>query len=551
MTYRTPTLAQLFVQIAEVERPVREEIRLWHKRALRDWHALSERRGSAHATRLSAYVRAVTRKRGPMQIVGSRPGRYVAERDLVISATGASPASRVTGLKLLDALWDLVPYGADPTARYALLGCLRAATRFQRRHFAEIVALAAWLIAEPGAGLATAGLPLELRRAEDSATLPSRVVAHRLAQASDETYEAALDLLPDERLRRIAGYYGPTRFLRRFTCSSSVGVAMLFLSDYLSLRRLPAWEGLRQAWEVLDELCVALGWDDGDPLAAQRNTRRYVVTDEALECLEHLRFLDYAEAIAAGANPQAAWERCYAGMPHLRQLLSVLDVARDGVVVERLLDIPPRPKGRGARSQGVEADEEQLDLETQAELFVSGLRVLRGDRSLLRVWVVLWATMCRPRECLPAREDLVPLEGGWAVYLSRAVSKSGRREAYASASACRVTGLKASWFEPSRGRSLSDAELERHAELARRACELVRDGWVAMGRSPLPDRKAYLVRKCGGDRLRWGLAGKGIVVTRVLGHLTGVSDWTYTFVSRSELTEVLRRVAARLGGILP
>jgi hypothetical protein len=548
VTYRTPELSDLrHMLVAHDPQLVeRTTLRLWRNRSKNLWYKLAEADPQA-ATWLSAYVAALAGP--PPRIAGDRPDRYYTEQADVMQLSGDKD-DRDRLLLLLDRLWDLVPYGVDGAARIEALRYVRPHGRSARRDRDEVVALAVVLGERTTAEVALARLPAGLRGCDDGPMVPSADLARRLTSAHPSDLDAFLRVLSDERLVHIAGYYGAAGFLRRLARSSSVAVRILLLSDYLSLRRLPTWGTLTKTWDVVDELCERLGRNDADPLAARRGGPRVVVTDEALDALEVVREIDYARRSLNGQPPRSAWDACYRGCAGLREALRLVDPERDHIVIERLPSFPA-PQ-RAARGHGVEDDAVQLDLDTQAELFIVGLRVLAGEPEELRTWVVLWSTMCRPKESGPAAWDFVPLGSAYVIYRERRAAKGGRVERYVSSAACEVTGIGPAWFPPGpEQHPRSDADYERQTRLADAACRKVREAWQAEGRGELPDRTAYLVRKAGADRLRWGLAGRFYALTRVLGHLSEVSDWTYTFVSSSELDYALATVAKKLGGILP
>lgn len=518
--------------------------RRWANRGRSRWQELA-RSDSRLATVFSAYV-ATTVSRG-MAIQRERPGAFDRERVRVLAEAGVDDNSRKALTRLLIELWDHVPYAADPAARLDVLAWARPRSHFSRRHWGEIVALAAMLAESTGPLLPSSYLPARLRLPGDDAVLQSSEVAARAVSASNaELEQLAPVLLTDPRLQRFAEQWGPARFLRRLMKSSSLGVAMLLHSDYLSLRTPTVWDGVRATWDAVDDLIRLLRAPDDDPFAACRGGRRMTVTDEVLERFEHLRLLDYERR---GVGDLAAWDRTYRGCTGLQEMLRVLDPDKDGVIVERPPWFPPRP---GRRGTPVDPDTEQLDLSTQAELFVFGVRVLASSPERLRTWVVAWATICRSKESLPFREDLVPLPGGGiAIHQERAASKNGANETCASAPAVAATGLSPSWFTPRPPRRLYERDYETHAEVFRDACRAVRAAWGVAGGCELPDQLSYFVRHAGADRMREALSGRHHVLTRILRHLSAVSDYSYTLASESERAVDLEGLAHDLGDLLP
>ncbi len=91
---------------------------------------------------------------------------------------------------------------------------------------------------------------------------------------------------------------------------------------------------------------------------------------------------------------------------------------------------------------------------------------------------------------------------------------------------------------------------EGHAKVLREACGLVRERWQAEGRRELPSQLAYFIRHAGADRMRWALAGRHHVLTRILRHLSPVSDLAYTRLSESEFAACMADLADELEGVL-
>lgn len=546
MTYRRD-LRAVHGELASAGLLSKDEQRLWMLRPLAQWREAA-RNSARLATVLSAYVALVAGHRS-LAIERDRPGAYERERARLVSETAGDSDLREFLLDLLDEVWHLVPYCADPVARVEVLAWARPRTHFARRYWGDIVELTKHLAETAPGALAAPSLPAHILLDEDGVFVATFEIARRTPSLSDnEIDDLAPLLLSEPKLAALAREYGAARFIRRLARSSALAVQMLCLSGYLSLSTLPAWAGLCKTWDVADELVVRLGADDGDPYSARTGGRSVVVTDEALDELELAHLLRYEDG--AGRSDNAAWERAYTGCPGLREMLRALDPDADRVIVERLPMFPPRPSA--PRVQGIEPDVEQLDLETQADLFVFGLRTLADRPHLLRVWVVAWATICRPKECLPCADDIVPLPGGGlAVHQDRRTSKSGASETCASASAVAVTGMRASWFPRRRRAQLTAHELHAHAEMLRVACRAVRQSWKAAGGRELPGQLAYFVRHAGSDRLRWNLAGRHHVLTRVLRHLSGVSDLSYTKVSEYEWAEALAELADMLSEVLP
>jgi len=524
----------------------RTQVRLWTNRPKQDWLALA-RSDPKVATWFSAYVASVG---GPRpRIATDRPDRYYMERAVVERLAGNDDPERTRLLGLLSELWDLVPYAMDTSARIEALRCVRPRTRFARRHFDELRTLAFELRAQQSSELPLVRVPLSLR-GEDGPFVPTSVLTRRLVGAQDHDLIELVDALNNTRLARLARHYGPPRFLRRLADSSSLAVRILLASRYLSLARLPAWRTLTDTWDITDEFCERMQQDDHDPLAGIARGPQVVISEEAIEALEVVRELFYTKVCLAGRPPRSAWSTCYRGCAGFRDALGVLDPERDHIVVERLPRFPPPPKT--PRGQGVEDDESQLDLDTQAKLFVFGVRVLAEEPDLLRTWVVLWATMCRPKESGPFAQDFIPFHSAYVIYRERNIAKAGAVERYVSSPATAVTGISPNWFPKAPSpEQTTQLGYEKQTKLAEAACRKVRDAWEESTGAALPDRTAYFIRKAGADRLRWALSGRFYVLSRVLGHLSDVSDWTYTFLSRSEQREVQSKVAQHLGGLLP
>lgn len=546
MSYRS-SLRPVHAELARAGLIEGAEARLWVRRDRSAWQEVA-RTDARRATILSAYVALLARRR-PLAIHVARPGAYERERTRLIADSAGDPELREHVLDLLSSLWDHVPYGADPAARLEALAWVRPRNAFARRHWEEVVALVMMLDQAPPRAVAASVLPATMRLASDEALVATSDVARRSSWCTDaELEKLAPRILGERRLLQLAEHWGMVRFFRRLSRSSSLAVQMLLLSNYVSLRTPPEWEGVRSTWDVVDELVHQMGADDHDPYSARRQGRSATVTDQVLEMLELSRLLEYEAA--SGSSGAAVWERVYRGCAGLREMLRVLDPDKDHITVERLPLFPPRPTS--ASDQGVERDMEQLDFETQAELFVFGVRVLAQRSELLRVWVVAWATICRPREALPFREDLVALPGGgYAIHHERAASKSGASETCASAPAVAVTGLRPSWFAMRPQRQPSPSVYEAHAELLREACRLVRASWAEAGGTELPHQLDYFVRHAGADRLRWSLAGRHHVLSRILRHLSSVPDFAYTKVSESEFASDLAELANDLAELLP
>jgi len=520
--------------------------RVWRDRPLAAWKKVATQ-DPRLATVLSGYVASVAGQRR-LAIEDQRPAAYDRERTRLVAQFDGLTDDRQAVLNDLAELWHQVPYGVDPEERLAVLAWAKPRSAFARRNWGELVALAQELAHATPVYVLASVLP-PYARPDAGALISSAEVAQRVGWLADEDLEALLSaVLHDEKLRSLARHYGVARFLRRCATSSALAVQMLLLSRYVSLRVPPAWESLRHTWDVVDELVDRLDPDDHDPFAARPERCTAIVTDEALEAIELLRL--HALDEGSGPSPTADWERIYRGCAGLREVLSLLDAEGGPITVERLPMFPRRPTGE--RHQGVEPDGEQLDPDTQADLFVFGVRVLRSRPKLLRVWVVAWATICRSKECLPCANDLVALPGGgYAIFHDRASSKSGASEAIASARAVEVTGLRPSWFPARHSQRLSDAELHQHRALLQEACRAVRSEWEAAGRCQLPSQLSYFVRHAGADRLRWCLTGRHHVLTRVLRHLSAVSDFAYTKVSETELGDMLEVLADALSEILP
>ncbi len=552
MTYRR-TLRTIHSEL--VEHKVFDEAppEVWRRRPRAAWQDLAQV-DKRLATLASAYVAATSRGR-ELAICSTRPAAYDRERTMVVGSSSGDSGRRAHLKAMLDLLWDHIPYGVDPAARCEVLPFLGPRTREARRYWEEVITLAVLLAKSPAHGVAVGSLPLELRFVGDEELIGSAAIAHRIAAlpaTSKSTVvleKAALALLHEKRLVELAQLYEPARFVRRLARSHSLAVQMLCFSSYVSLKTPPAFATLAKTWNVVDELVVRLGFADGDPFSASRGRTPALVSDEVLEHLEIERLFALNEQ-AERTGGTAAWERTYAGWAGLREMLAHLDADLDRVTVERLPYLPSRPHRE--RRQGVEDDREQLELDQQAELFVTGVQALAERADELRAWVVAWASICRPRESLPCAEDLVELPGGgYAVYLDRETSKSGRRECYISSRAATVTGVSPSWFPTRQSKVLRDTTLQEHAQLLREACRTVRATWVELGHDELPDRLAYVIRKLGADRLRWGLAGRFHVLTRVLGHLSGVTDAPYTELSESEFGLALLDVSRQLTKVLP
>lgn len=520
--------------------------RIWRDRPLAAWREVAAR-DPRRATALSGYVASVAGGR-PLAIEAQPPAAYDRERARLVAQFAGRTEDRQVALDDLVELWHQVPYGVDPTARLEVLTWAKPRSRYARRYWGELVALAQELAHSTPVNVPASTLPAYVRNDDDGALISTAEVAKRVSWLADDELEALLPVLQDEKLRALAKEYGLARFLRRCAASSALAVQLLLLSRYVSLRGLPAWESLRHTWDVVDELVDRLDADDQDPFAARADGCTATITDEAIEAIELPRLHAFDEG--SGASATADWERIYRGCAGLREVLRVVDAEGGPITVERLPVFPRRPTAE--RDQGVEPDVEQLDPDTQADLFVFGVGVLAARPELLRVWVVAWATICRSKESLPCADDLVALPGGgYAVYHDRPTSKSGASEAIASARAVEVTGMRPSWFPPRRADLLSDAELRRHRTLLQEACRAVRSEWEADGRRQLPSQLSYFIRHAGADRLRWRLAGRHHVLTRVLRHLSAVSDFAYTKVSESEFADMLAALADALLGILP
>jgi len=548
MTYHRANHEDLRRRIAAVNPELleRTQLRLWRNRPKRLWQELA-RVDPKLATWFSAYVASGS---GPRpRIVTDRPDRYYMERAMVERLAGEDNDERERLLRLLSELWDLVPYAMDGSARIEALSCLRPRTRFARRHFDEIRALALELGAQGSKQLPFVRVPLGLR-GEEGPLVPTVVLARRLPRAEDQDLIELADALRNPRLVRLAKNYGPPRFLRRLGDSSSLAVRILLLSGYLSLSRLPSWRTLGDTWDVVDELCERMEQNDHDPLAAINGCPQVVIREEAIEALEVRRELLYTRLCLAGRRSRSAWNSCYRGCAGLKEALRALHPEADRILVERLPWFPPPERTR--RRQGIEDDDQQLDLDAQAKLFVFGVGVLAEDPDLLRTWVVLWTTMCRPKESGPFACDFVPFGSAYVIYRERDIAKAGAAERYISQAAVAVTGINRSWFKrrPSPEQT-KQPDYEEQARVAEAACQKVRDAWERHTGNVLPDRTAYFIRKAGADRLRWGLSGRFYALSRVLGHLSDVSDWTYTFLSRTEQKEVQTKIAQHLEGLLP
>jgi hypothetical protein len=543
VTYRPGDPGML---VAELDaRGLLQDAELWLLRPLAEWQGLA-RCDPRLATLLSAYLARNCQGRH-FVLAEAKPAAYDRERNTLVAEAGGDLGAMTAYLGLLDRLWRHVPYAADPAARLEALGLLGPLDEEGARCFEELVGLAQWLAKHPGKVVARSSLPGSLLRDADEAAVSTAVLARRCARAAEADLKTVAELVLDERLLRLGEHWGIARFVRRLIRSSALSVQMLLCSDYVSFRTPPEWEGVAATWGVVDELVARMGADDADPFSARRGGISAVVTDEVLEGLEFDRLIAYE---SLPEQSRAAWGRIYRGCAGLRAMLSVLDEDKDRVSVERLPCFPPPPGRR--RSRGVESDAEQLDLETQAELFVFGVRVLRGTGDLLRAWVVAWASTCRPKESLPHLEDLVPLRGGgYAVYQERSASKTGANETCISAPAVQATGICPSWFARRPAGRLSREVYEDHAEILREACRVVRERWEAQGRRTLPSQLAYFIRHAGADRMRQALAGRHHVLTRILRHLSPVSDLAYTRLSESEFASSIATLAEQLHEVLP
>lgn len=485
--------------------------------------------------------------------------------------------------QLVGALYDLVPYGWNRSARASVLAMLWPATLYQTKTWHEIRDLGAELagIDETSRGLDTELLPSWLvdldepvGSASESALLspgaPSEAHAEAIARRIALADPAECEALPvaafqEKRLRAYYEAFGVLG-LQRLASSSRPAVALAVCTNFWHLESGPSrWQSFRGFLGRVEELVDFLtGEHDlrsehfaGGPLAATvDDLSGFVLGATAIERYSLTHEMAYEERCAELGPPTdeaavtalaSAWDDVFGGVPALIGLVNDhLYPELYGCVVESPLWPLPR-RARIGRSF-VEDDATQLDQQTLAKVFSVGCEALGADgvhQELLRAWLALWLGALRPRESQVDASDLVPFGRGHLQVISREFGKSGRREAYWPACGLEALGLRPDHFVRS---SLAYHEPTTCAE---EACRIARAAWDErreLQGEPLPeipDRLAYFVRKAMADVIRWN-AGSPWIVTKVLGHDTETSDAAYTQVSRSEFSHLLMDLRARL-----
>jgi hypothetical protein len=470
----------------------------------------------------------------------ARPARYESERRHLAIALD-DPAELATTLAELELLYDVVPDPRDPLVRVQLLGLLGPSGVEQTSRWDNLVGLARSLATD---------LPRPSRLSwtsrHDSLGLDG-------SEPNGAAVTARIRDLPDERLgsvglslfapgsveRRWHEAYGPV-FVRRVALSTGLGKALVVNTVWNEHAR-HRWERVRAAWDHADQLAGATGLRLPGPLDIAGATLAKVrISDEALERYETSLELAYLAALVAagsdvGANQRRPrWDAIYRGSADLRDIL-LLAQAHAGLWVAGRLRLPRRPEG--ARFLGVEPDEEQLDVETQASLAAFGCAVLAEERydDYHRAWDLLWTCGLRPRESAPPWPGgRAPVGVGHALFVSAVAGKTGCREAIEVPSATTAIGLSDGWlFERPDGVS-EEAWCRAAATRAARACRLVREQWEQAGNGVIAGRTSYFVRHAVADQLRWGLRDRPGALAVALGHLSGVTDAPYTQVSETE-----------------
>jgi hypothetical protein len=534
--------------------------------SFRGWSALSLT--DAEKVQLSAAVRIRAREHGAaMALLSSKPGQRDEEERAVISTHRLRRfEDQQAAEQLVGALWDLVPFGADRSTRAALVRQLWPATSYQRAHWDQLVALAD----ELAATTARAG-PLRAER------LP-RWATNALSASADENNEAdeaevlALTLLQarvpelegltpfvftNPRIARFVAVFG-AKGLRRLAGSSRPAVALAVCTSFLPLDHDSAesqWQSFRELMDRVEELVECLeaagDLDDenraGGPLSAEASDLEGVVLSfEALEAfaLRHHAAWDHEVArIGPFDNDQAmeaasrAWQRCFAGVPMLCELVNGHLRRYDyGCSVDGELRRPPRRPRLGSRF----VSDDQIDEATTVELFCFGCEVLRDQPDALRVWLALWVGALRPRESHVERGDLVPYGSGFLVTVPRRWGKTGWREAMFPSSAMAALGLRADHLFPDATRGLDPTSF------AEAVCQSIRDAWATRRRADdslpeVPGRTAYFPREVMADVIRrhqrvpW-------VLTKAFGHESEASDEAYTELTSEEAASMYAEV---------
>lgn len=530
---RTVGIETLWTEIERRLGITQGEAHEWSHATLAEWQSIA-RHDSSGATYLAVLVARMHYPK-PLRVATANPAPECSRIE-------ANYVRRLTedfakGEALSEAYRQLrlaCPYPASARARLEALELIKLPNALSDDLRMMTLDLARFLADQPPQVVAQSRLPRDLWRRGDGAYVETKIISERLISASDMTLKGVTsDLLPNG-LEELVDYYG-VRILRRFASSGKLASSIV-ITGLADLHARPRWAELLSAWNLLD--LAGIPGEEADPFQAHPDLIARVVFGEdqaeATEVELDIRLADeFIDGITKPAELRNAWNRSLRGFGVLKELLIAARRRGADVVFPHL---PTRPKA--IRQDQTEPDDAQLDWESLVEVVAFGLRVLldEGKRELVCAWVLAWSGALRPRETAPCREDLVPMGGGYLIYLDRRTSKVGRRLAYIPPRAVEATRLSPSIFpKRQRGCELPEEYLAEAAERLRTSCRLVRAAWAAEGHGELPDRVAYLCRKLAADAVRWTAAGRSWTITTILGHFGPVNDASYIQVSQSEL----------------
>jgi len=539
---------------------------------------------------LSAFVRARAREDGKkLALLAEMPTtRRKEEQKLIARERVREPTLRRAAEELVGALWDLVPYGADPQARAALLKELWPSTPYQNSHWQDLVDLSEELAeaCDDEGPLRDSRIPpwttkaiTELEEEEDQDTAaqveaePKDANAARARRLAEVIARSPLDRLGEIDPRmfanpRIAAFVNcfGAKAVKRLSSSSRPAVALGVCTSFLPLDKDSAtsgWDRARLFLGHLEELVEHLeaagnltGADFlGGPFCADTSDLKHLVlSSEALESfiyprqdrwdreLARIGALDNDESITEASR---VWDEIFAGIPLMCEFLNEhLSKANYGCELDGYLPRPPRRPRLGAAY----VSDDQIDEETSIELFCFGCEILSEHTDYLRVWLALWIGGLRPRESHVEAGDLVPYGPGFLATVPRRFGKTGWREAMFPRSAMDALGLTPDHLFPDQSRP-SDP-----TAVAEKACDLVRNAWeqrrsLEPSLPAVPGRKAYFPREVMADVIRrhqrvpW-------VLTKAYGHETEASDQAYTQLTSTEANTMYQSIWAKLKDLM-
>lgn len=513
------------------------------------WEALA-RKDPAAATELA--VELAARRR--LALCDQRPHRYHTERRVILDHEDPAVGRELLGL--LNGLWDLAPYVADPVARSAALRRVGAPSR--------LVELADQLGEVPVRSVRTASLPADLALIGDAERVDTRVVAERVDALGEEAL-AALEIgfLPIE-LRRLVPTARRAAFLRALFGLHSLAVALLCWYSAAHPRHHATGRTLLAAMRQLNRLVEVAGHADFDPLFGLELTPTDVVVTTA-------HVIDFEAAVEASfyralarfpsATPAATEHLAQRQTAGLNPLLDILEAGRaKGAHIEALPSVRLAVGHGRTRTYGYQPDGHFPEPGELAEIIALGIDELSApeDETLLVGFLTAIFTLCRPKECLPRQEDVAPLGTVHRmVYLDATTGKTGARELYVPACAVRLFGFSASWFtsrswadpdplevlglvrprqrRPRWHKILPKTQTDRAVATLEEACRRLRVRYAKETGRTLVDRLAYVTRKLLAAYL-WRLPIEpAYALSDVLGHDDASGDEPYTVSMASEV----------------